>query len=225
MTECAFTLANKEFPKNAGGDNGTDRIVSAMAKAYALGLPTWDDIKVIYDQYNAQYEAERDAGNISQEVIDARNKALAMVEEINTFVRYHFQDNSIYADNVISGGSYATACSDTLGISIPLSVNGGGGQFNVTDHNGQVITINGNDNTKLVNKMARDYVFNEKTSGATTTKTGLQTSSFAVIHQISSPLNPHSANRYDTMWNSPGARQQLINFRKLFETRLYKRYQ
>ena len=35
LTECAFTLANKEFPKNAGGDNGTDRIVSAMAKAYA----------------------------------------------------------------------------------------------------------------------------------------------------------------------------------------------
>ena len=35
LTECASALAEKEFPKSAGGDEGMDGIASAMAKAYA----------------------------------------------------------------------------------------------------------------------------------------------------------------------------------------------
>ena len=31
--------------------------------------------------------------------------ALAMVEEINSFIRYHLQDNSVYADKTVDNGA------------------------------------------------------------------------------------------------------------------------
>ena len=50
----------------------------AMRKAYEKGLPTWSDIKVIYDQYNERLEQEKEGGRISEEVQAARDKALAI---------------------------------------------------------------------------------------------------------------------------------------------------
>jgi uncharacterized surface protein with fasciclin (FAS1) repeats len=196
---------------------------TAMNEAYSRGLPKWEDIKVLYDQYNDSLEAVKAGEHVSDAMKDqiqtARDKALAMVEEINTFVRYHFQDNSIYADNTVATGDYPTACSDSLGISVTINVSGGNGSINITDRLGQNIHIGEADAaSKIVNKMTRDYVFGSKGKG-------IQTSSFAAVHQISKPLCPHSTQRYDTMWNGAGARKRLAAFRKDFETRLYKRYQ
>ena len=189
----------------------------AMQEAYSRGLPNWDSIKVIFNQYNERLDREKTEGRISEEVQAARDKALAMVEEINAFIRYHFQDNSIYADNVIEEGNFATACSDTLGIREKLNVKGGNGIMTVTDKNGQTITIDAN-GQKIVNKMARDYVINSRTHA-------ISTSSFAVVHQISKPLSTHQGtNRYDGSWSGQGARQRLKHFRQQFETSLYKRY-
>jgi hypothetical protein len=160
-----------------------------------------------------------------EEIQAARDKALAMVEEINDFVRYHFQDNSIYADRTIKGGDYPTACADSLGLSQTLKVSGGNGIMTITDRQGQTITINANDAQKLVNKMTRDYVFSRQSNSATGQITKkLITSSFAAVHQISTPLCSHSNGRYDTLWTGAGVRKRLANFRKLYETRLYKRY-
>ena len=196
----------------------------AMKKAYALGLPTWNDIQVIYDQYETQWLAEKEAGQgYSQEVLDARNKALAMVEEINAFVRYHFQDNAVYADNVIESGTFGSACSDTLGIREKLTVSGGNNTLVVTDNRGQNISISYNPagNTKMVNQMTRDYVFNAVATKANT----INTSSFAVVHQISTPLNRHKdSDRYDDLWTGAGARQKMSAYRRLYDNRLYKQY-
>jgi len=192
----------------------------AMEQAYNRGLPRWSDIKAIYNQYNERLDSEKAAGAISEEVQAARDKALGMVEEINSFIRYHFQDNSIYADNIISEGVYPTACSDTLGIREKLTISGGSGRMTVQDKRGHQIEINADNAAKMSNQMARDYVI----AGSRTNRT-ISTSSFAVVHQISTPLSTHAASdRYDELWQGPGARERLKAYRKQFDTYLYKRY-
>jgi hypothetical protein len=190
---------------------------TAMQKAYALGLPTWNDIKALYDPIKEQYETEKSAKNISPEIQAVRDKALAMVEAINDFIRYHFQDNSGYADNVIDGGVYSTACTDTLGIRQRLTVGGSNGQMTITDNSGQTITIDANSTTQYVNVMARDYELNKKSHI-------INNSSFAVVHEISTPLHPHAAGRYDTMWTGSNARARMAAYRKQFESRFFDRY-
>lgn len=194
----------------------------AMQEAYNQGLPRWSDIKKIYNQYAEQLDNERARGGISPEVQAARDKALAMVEEINAFIRYHFQDNSIYADNIIEGGTYATACSDTLGIREKLTVDGGSGRMTIQDKRGQSIEVDAGIKSKLTNQMARDYVINSR-------QHSISTSSFAVVHQISKPLNSHAVadghnGRYDYLWNGGGASARLKAFRKQHDAYLYKRY-
>ena len=190
----------------------------AMRQAYDRGLPRWSDIKVLFDQYNEQLDREKAGGNVSEEVQAARDKALAMVEEINSFIRYHFQDNSIYADNVVESGIFPTACSDTLGIREKLTVSGGQGKINVTDKRGQNIVIDAGNSRNVVNEMVRDYVIDSK-------KHSISTSSFAVVHQISTPLSIHAdTDRYDGAWTGSGAQQRLRAYRKKFDTYLYNRY-
>ena len=201
----------------------------AMQKAYALGLPRWSDIKAFYEPVREQFEQEKADKNISPEIQLLRDKALAMVEEINSFIRYHFQDNSIYADHVVETGVYATACSDTLGIRQKLTIEGGGGRLFVTDHSGQTITIDATSvsgglpaaGAPYVNVMTRDYELNKRTHV-------INNSSFAVVHQISTPLNFHDANgnsRYDSLWTGPNAKARMANYRKQFDEKYYKRYE
>jgi len=73
--------------------------------------------------------------------------------------------------------------------------------------------------TGLVNQMTRDYVFNTAARQASK----INTSSFAVIHEISQPLSIHSSGvRYDTLWRASA--KKLAQHRKQFETKLYKLY-
>ena len=192
---------------------------TAMAKAYALGLPTWNDVKAVYDQYKDSYKkAVDDHTDIPADVQAARDKVLAMIYEINDFVRYHFQDNSVFADNVVASGEYPTACSDTLGIRQKLNISGGSNMITIADHNGQSISIN----PALTNQLTRDYVLNKTTHS-------IMTSSFAVVHQISTPLNVHKVGaggnngRYDYKWNNTSA-SRLKAFRKTYESYLYRAY-
>ena len=190
----------------------------AMRKAYERGLPRWSDIKVLFNEYNERLEREKAGGRVSDEVQAARDKALAMVEEINAFIRYHFQDNSVYADNTIEGGIYPTACSDSLGIREKLTVGGEGGRLTLRDRRGQEIEVVASNTSKVSNQMARDFVID-------TRRHTISTSSFAVIHQISTPLCTHElTDRYDTKWTGSGARRKLSDYRKLYDTSLYNRY-
>jgi len=189
---------------------------TAMRKAYENGLPTWENIKAMYRKYtNNEGDYTTPLSQISEE---ERNKALAMVEEINAFIRYHFQDNSIYADKVVEAGIYPTACSDSLGIREKLTISGGSDKIVVLDKHGQQITVDASNTSMLTNEMARDYVFDKNTRA-------INTSSFAVVHQISTPFNSHAnASRYDALWTGKNAREKLAAFRKLFDEKLYKRY-
>ena len=206
----------------------------AMQKAYGQGLPKWSDIKAIADRWAPLRDAlaqrmgkaelswkeavQGGAFDADKEAFQAdRDKALAMVEEINSFIRYHFQDNSVYADNVVEAGVYPTACSDTLGIREKLTVSGGNGRLLVKDKRGQQIVIEATNSSKLANEQARDYVINNGRA--------ISTSSFSIVHQISTPLNIHAdTDRYDGLWTGSGARSRLKAYRKQYDTYLYKRY-
>ena len=64
----------------------------------------------------------------------------------------------------------------------------------------------------------RDYVLNK-------TAHTINTSSFAVVHQISTPLSTHSdTDRYDDLWTGSNARQKLAAYRRLYDEKLYRRY-
>ena len=200
---------------------------TAMQKAFDQGLPTWDEVKAVYDRHKAAYKkAKEDKTDFPAEVSAARDTLLAMIYEINDFVRYHFQDNTVFADNVVETGDFPTACSDTLGIRQKLQIGGGGHKITVRDDHGQTITINGNDDSKLSNVLTRDYVLNK-------TNHTIQTSSFAAIHQISTPLNPHKVvpgkhdGTYGYRWknvSSSRSKARLRAFRNKFESYLYKMY-
>ena len=101
------------------------------------------------------------------------------------FARYHFQSNSIYADNVVRGGRFNSLSTDNLGLAIELQVNGGNGKLYVTDAKGTTHEIDANDASKKCNLMARDYWFNANRMLATE----IYTSSFCVIHEISEALD------------------------------------
>lgn len=220
---------------DAGGYHGLDQDVSyfsgynytvyapdneAMNDAYSHGLPSWDDVKKVaepwYDEETGEYVTdETDACK------QAQAKVYAMIETISNFIRYHFQDNAVYADNTVEGGTFNTANTDTLGIAARLTVkDGGNGRFTVQDaRNNNIVVSTGNG--AIVNQMARDYVFNNVATSATQ----LLSSSFAVVHEISKPLNPNSnTDRYDGLWSTAAAKRRLIGHQKLGLARLARMY-
>lgn len=204
----------------------------AMQIAYSKGLPTWSEIEVIYDkwrEYNdegkVKWSTLLDDKNTTltteqkQNLKNDRNRVLAMVRAIDAFIRYHFQDNSIFADNIVDEGEYATANANDLGVRMRLKVSGGGGQIVVQDASGQQLVVK-EEGQRIVNKLTRDYVFDN----AARLATAIRTSSFAVVHQISKPLINNTSGRFDGLWSGSNAKKKLAEFRQKFDTYLYKRY-
>lgn len=180
---------------------------AAMDKAFAAGLPSWEDVEAVM---NAHYATDA-------ALEEARAKAFAMIEEINKFVRYHIQDNSVYADNTVEDGNYQTACLDAMGRFEKLAVGGGSGEITITDNRDRTLgrhhRVTGTAGQKI-NQMARDYVFTVSNSG---TATAISTSSFAVVHELPEALNRHAeTDRYDGAWASQTARRQAVKRWKAF---------
>ena len=158
----------------------------AMDEAFKRGLPTWEQVQQVLD------EAEH--GSETQQ-LEAKAKAKDMVEAIRNFIRYHFQDFALYADNTVDFGDapetdgkyeYQTSCIDGTAYK-RLKVSGRNDKLYVTDNARNTITINGND-SKLVNYMTRDYTFKNSK---------IETSSFTAVHEISEPLCINEKGRYD----------------------------
>ena len=174
----------------------------AMDEAFKRGLPTWEQVQqVLADAEHAS----------SDQQLAAKAKAKDMVEAIRNFIRYHFQDFALYADNTVDFGDapetngkyrFQTSCVDGT-VYKRLNVSGGSDKLHVTDIAGNTITINGNDSKKLVNYMTRDYTFY---------RSMINTSSFTAIHEISEPLCINTSKRYDDRFasNTEAAKQARI---------------
>ncbi len=131
----------------------------------------------------------------------------AEIEKLERFLRYHFQDNSVYVGDNPVDGKYQTATIKTNDSNsyfgtyknkyYKIGVVTSGSSLALTTESGgtaNVITTNG-----LYNLMARDYIFSDNPqafaeadgSGAGTNfvTSEITTSSTAVIHQIDNILN------------------------------------
>ncbi|WP_243349433.1 fasciclin domain-containing protein [Parabacteroides sp. FAFU027] len=140
------------------------------------------------------------------DMTDATAKAAA-ITKLERFLRYHFQDNSVFISGNAVNGIYqsATLKLDDLTSQFGtymnkfyrIGVSGSGDNLTISTENGgtaHVVTSNG-----LYNLMARDYIFNDLPAnfkeitgtgtGTVFTSSSISTSSTAVIHQIDNVLN------------------------------------
>ena len=168
----------------------------AMERAYQAGLPRWSEIEALFNQYQ---EDDADPDQVEM----AKAEAYAKICALRDFARYHFQSVSLYADNnPFDEQIYQSMSRDALGIAIDLKVTGRDGQLVVKDNAGVNHVIDGNDNTKIVNKMTRDYWFDSSRISATS----IYTSSFCVVHELTEPLYVYSNSRFDGAWATRAAK-------------------
>jgi uncharacterized surface protein with fasciclin (FAS1) repeats len=141
------------------------------------------------------------------DMIDATQKAIATTN-LELFLRYHFQDNSVFVDNQSVNTTYQSAALKlnqdpsyfgTLENKYyKIGVNAQSGSIKLTTENrGSANVITSND--KLYNIMTRDYVFSDKPvnyknvdgtgSGKEYSTSQIYTSSTCVIHQIDNVLS------------------------------------
>lgn len=155
----------------------------AMEDAMNHGLPVWKELLSIYEE-DQKYELN-----------DAQSKRLvkSMLDAYRAFVRYHFQNTSVYADNTVESLNYSTFLINNQQINMELAVSGGNGTLQVTDASGDVKTINAS-GSGLVNVMTRDFEFDAESSRSTY----MVSSSFAVVHELSTPLYYNSKKDLST---------------------------
>lgn len=127
-------------------------------------LPTWEEIETL---------AQTDTSA-------AEKKS----EVIRNFVKYHIQDNSVFADKSSVTGNFETAVmNNSLKVFYTLGVNGGNNQITLTDKLGNVRQVT--NNNFLKNIIAREYTFD---SADKLTARKLFSSANIVVHQIDGAL-------------------------------------
>ena len=125
-------------------------------------------------------------------------KAQAMITTLMNFIKYHFQDESLFVDNVKNEASYQTSCLDNVNnVYIALDVKQSEGKIAVTDKNNETQEV-----VEPYNMVARDADFDKSPSA---TATQIKNSSFVALHTVNKVLNfqpmPQSG-RYDDAWAS-----------------------
>ena len=146
----------------------------AMEVAYAHGLPRWSDINNLDEIY------------ANDDEVDVSELKQAYTERLIKFLKYHFQDNSLYIGGEVQSGNFETAASDeNTGLFYTINVNVSSSDITVTgnyipDWNGPAII---NESADCFNQMVREYSFSSNTISGL-----ISTSSYAVVHGISEPL-------------------------------------
>ena len=170
----------------------------AMKKAYALGLPTEEQLMEIFDKYNGH-----DDEYSEEEMIEAKAQVLNMLNALRAFVRYHFQNNSVFADKNVKKATYQSLYSSDLGIPVNITTQAKNGVLTINDASGNTITVDAKNASLLSNKMTRDYEYNNVKNSATS----IAVSSSAVVHEVSVPLCYTTTGRYDDKWSTNAARK------------------
>ncbi len=175
----------------------------AIEQAIAKGLPTWESIRSYLE---LDKEPEDRTEYSEAEEIERFQKASAMVTTLINFIKYHFQDNSIFADKAaISTSEYETATlNSATGIYCKVKVfSSGNNTLSVRDATNETYGVDNN----FKNVLVRDYIISSNRISA---------SSFAVMHGINGVLNYKTlANgRYDSDWtDAASARRYLHKYR------------
>lgn len=174
------------------------------------GLPTWESIEEYINNAKADIQRKENASssyNSEEDTKAYKAHAQAMATCLLNFVKYHFQDNAIYNDVTrLESTDYETACinAETNRYITVTVANPGNNQLTVTDQLGQTRHL---DATRQ-NILTRDLQFDRAGSSATT----IETSSFAVIHQIDGVLNFTSLpnGRYEGLYNTTAQAKRFM---------------
>lgn len=195
---------------------------SAIAEAVAKGLPTWDDIKVLTDEIKLLTETidAKDSDDPTRaDLVDQRwekmQKAQAMVTCLLNFLKYHFQDKSLFVDNVTDEEAYQTSCIDSeTNNYITLNVSRQPGRIAVTDNSGSTVTVDTSDPAEY-NVLANDMQYNVQNNRNTNSVYGMvKVNSYVVMHRLAGDayLNflSSSSGRYDTQWATTEAARRFV---------------
>ena len=195
MDKCLPTLNNYHYTIYVP----TNETVDALVEAHKL--PTWDDIdaiqsciEIIDDKIAKEEETAGDVvTDLIAQLTEQRNyldeQAQEMALVINNFVNYHIQDNSVFVEGQEhSNDVYESSCLDTLtNRFVKLYVNyQQGGDLTVTDNTGKTHRVD----KECCNILTRQYYFNGSSLLKSNGCTRIFSSSYAVIHQIDTPLVP-----------------------------------
>ena len=160
----------------------------AMQQAYANGLKTAAEITEFIENNPKDENGLLDADN--------QLKAQAMITMLMNFLKYHFQDESLYVDNVTaSAQNYQTSCIDNVNsVYLTLNVQQTPNAITLIDNAGESHSV-----IEPYNVLARDACFNATPA---TPATSISYSSYVAIHQIGSVLNFETLDggRYDSEW-------------------------
>ncbi len=181
-----------EFNKFLELLTGSDYIETVHNKVYACGSNNISLFNTyhytVYVPTNLSIQELQDAGKLPTWVqveteIDPVKKE-TMTNQINNFLRYHIQDNSIYQGSGSSEGNYETACNNPETKRFyKLEVNATNNGITLKDLAGNISHVTSDPN--LRNLMAREYQYNNKDAAASTE---IETSAYAVVHLIDKPL-------------------------------------
>ena len=172
---------------------------------YTVYVPDNDAVKAMFDKGLPQWE---DVISLAGE---SPAKAASVMRLLNRFLRYHFQDNSVYLDGVPfsipspDGGdqyvaNFATAViNDNTGRFYETTVksNDNNSTLVITDHlGGESKIVTEGEEGKTWNVMCRDIEYTVNNS-AQKKPTTIATSSFAVIHSVDRALQNDGLFGYD----------------------------
>jgi uncharacterized surface protein with fasciclin (FAS1) repeats len=184
--------AHPEFKKFFDLMKGTTFFEKVRDKLYACGSTNVSLFNTyhytVYVPTNESIQELQDAGKLpTWEQIDALPDGTAkdnLKAVVSAFVKYHIQDNSLYIGAGSSTGKYETALINPVSQRFyKLNVTTDNSGIAVTDLAGNVRHVTSD--AGLRNLMAREYQYNNPDVAKATE---IETSSFAVIHQIDKPL-------------------------------------
>lgn len=181
------------------------------------GLPTWKSISDFIQSHLQDEIDEETKEPTGNRVLSDDDKAIAQAQVVMlvNFLKYHFQDESVYVDNLNSSAAYQTASiDDQTNVYIPLSVKQTPNAIELVDQSGKtrhVVTSSEKD----YNLLARDARFNVNPSAQAASVRTVESSSFAVVHKVDDVLNfMNIQGAYNSAWSSP---KKARNFVKRYQ--------
>lgn len=158
----------------------------AVKAEVTKGLPTWETIeKYLTDNLQTEVKLADDKSN--QKEVDAVNKhnseikikAQAMITTLVNFLKYHFQDESVFVDGVSNSQKYSTSSvNNETKVYMKLDVTQTPNSIVLKDESGQTIPV-----VAPYNQLVRDANFDRESAPQY-----IRSSSYAVVHTIGKAL-------------------------------------
>lgn len=185
------------------------------------GLPTWSSINTYIETWKGQVckDCEEGVELEANELCEHHKaKVQAMLTMLINFLKYHFQDESLFVDNVTTEEKYQTSCIDhEKNAYLFLTVNQKPGEMSVTDESDHTYQVN---NTTLNNILAREMNYSRKPASILIAGSDgyVKVSSYVTLHQLQDGVlnfGKLENGRYDSQWNTPAKAKKFVAKYKL----------